>query len=226
MESSPIPGRDGRTPGVIRVLLYEPVPVLAESIALFLGTQRDIDATGVTTIGDLVAGVASVALVLLSIHGWRPEVLGIIQRVRELSTARVLILGTRNHPQTAAAALAGGAHGYVHTRADPVAVLAAVRGVASGETMIVGDGLHSVGGAANELDPSATRLTPREREVIALIAQDLTAQQAASSLGVSVRTVHSHLHHAYRKLGVQGRIGAILAVADETETPARSLQTI
>jgi DNA-binding CsgD family transcriptional regulator len=55
---------------------------------------------------------------------------------------------------------------------------------------------------------------------MSLVAEDQTAQQIASALGVSVRTVHAHLQHAYRKLGVHGRLSAVLAVdeAGRSET--------
>jgi DNA-binding CsgD family transcriptional regulator len=54
-------------------------------------------------------------------------------------------------------------------------------------------------------DPSVTLLTDREREVVELAARGLTNRQIADGLGVSVRTVHSHLNHAYTKLGTADR---------------------
>jgi DNA-binding NarL/FixJ family response regulator len=54
-------------------------------------------------------------------------------------------------------------------------------------------------------DPSATLLTEREREVVELAAWGRTNRQIAAVLGVSVRTVHSHLNHAYAKLGMADR---------------------
>jgi len=204
-----------RLPSRIRVFVYDPMPVLAEALALFLATQSDLDTTGVTTVADLMASVAGAALVLLSIHLWGPHVVGMVQRIRELSSARILVVGTDNHPAVVGLALAAGANGYVHKRANPPALLTAVRGVASGETVIVGDGMGPTSESDAFLDRLPLRLTPREHEVISLIARDFSAQQIASTLGVSVRTVHSHLHHAYRKLGVHGRVGAILAVPEQ-----------
>jgi len=54
-------------------------------------------------------------------------------------------------------------------------------------------------------DPTVTLLTDREREVVELAARRLTNRQIADVLGVSVRTVHSHLNHAYSKVGTADR---------------------
>jgi ATP/maltotriose-dependent transcriptional regulator MalT len=54
-------------------------------------------------------------------------------------------------------------------------------------------------------------VTEREREVLALAAQGFTARQIGNRLGVTERTVTTHLDHIYRKLGVSGRIAAISA---------------
>ncbi len=52
-------------------------------------------------------------------------------------------------------------------------------------------------------------LTPREREVLDLVAAGLASKQVARRLEVSVRTVHKHLEHAYAKLGVDNRVAAV-----------------
>src|SRR5205823_4525150 len=107
-----------------------------------------------------------------------------------------------------------GADGYVHERADPTAFLAAVRGVARGETMFAGDAIDP-STDRRALGRAPVRLTSRERQVMSLVAQDLTARQVASSLGVSVRTVHGHLQHVYKKLGVHGRLSAVFAAQSD-----------
>lgn len=61
-------------------------------------------------------------------------------------------------------------------------------------------------GEAEELCP----LTPRERVVLQLLADGLTAQAIATRLAVSKRTVHKHLEHLYRKLGTADRLAAVL----------------
>jgi DNA-binding CsgD family transcriptional regulator len=66
------------------------------------------------------------------------------------------------------------------------------------------------------LDDQRSPLTTREREVAGLAARGLSDRDIATRLQVSLRTVHSHLHRAYRKLGVDGRdqLAAILGPFD------------
>ncbi|MDQ5826168.1 MAG: LuxR C-terminal-related transcriptional regulator [Chloroflexota bacterium] len=52
-------------------------------------------------------------------------------------------------------------------------------------------------------------LNVREKEILSLVAADLTDQEIAERTGLSVRTVHSHLSRIYAKLGVGGRAGAV-----------------
>ncbi|HSO69835.1 MAG TPA: LuxR C-terminal-related transcriptional regulator, partial [Arachnia sp.] len=58
--------------------------------------------------------------------------------------------------------------------------------------------------------PDELGLTPRERVVLQLLADGLTAQAMASRLAVSRRTVHKHLEHLYKKLGAADRLTAVL----------------
>ena len=53
-------------------------------------------------------------------------------------------------------------------------------------------------------------LTPREREVLALVARGLTAYATARQLGIGERTVHTHLRNTYAKLRVPNRVSAVL----------------
>jgi DNA-binding CsgD family transcriptional regulator len=78
--------------------------------------------------------------------------------------------------------------------------------------------------------PVAHPLTDREREVTELAASGRTSRDIADALGVSVRTVHSHLHHAYTKLGVSGRgeLAALLGAGPkghDAEEPANPDQS-
>jgi DNA-binding NarL/FixJ family response regulator len=210
------PGTPGasKDPKPLRVLLFHPAPLLADALALFLSTQPDIDAIGLSDVAEFMASVPGAAVILLSVHAWGPHELGTIQRIRELSSARVIFLGLDNSSSAGALAVARGADGYIHERADPVALLAAIRSIAGGKKFVVGDGLDASANGHQVLRAAPSRLSPREIEVLAHVAGDATAQQIASALGISERTVHSHLQHAYRKLGVHGRMSAVLAAQD------------
>lgn len=61
------------------------------------------------------------------------------------------------------------------------------------------------------IQPEREILNAREREILQLVASDLTDNQIAERLGISVRTVNNHLRHTYAKLRVSGRAGAVAA---------------
>jgi DNA-binding NarL/FixJ family response regulator len=63
---------------------------------------------------------------------------------------------------------------------------------------------------ARPADSDRHGLTPREREILTLLARGLTAQGIAHVTGTSVRTVDKHLEHTYRKLGCGDRLTAVL----------------
>jgi DNA-binding NarL/FixJ family response regulator len=67
--------------------------------------------------------------------------------------------------------------------------------------------------AGRALNPLSHRdiLNAREKAILHLVAQDLTDQEIAERLDVSVRTVNNHLRHIYAKFGVRGRAGAVTA---------------
>jgi DNA-binding NarL/FixJ family response regulator len=199
----------------LRVLVYEPIPLVAEALSLFLAMEPDIEAFGVSDLAEFMTSLAGAALVVLSVHAWGPQVLTVLQRVRELSAAPLIVLGPDNSARSLALSVGKGADAYVYERATPVAFLEAIRSVADGQAPPSGNGSSAAPAPDDTLGQAPARLTPREQEVISLVAEDLTAQQIASSLGVSERTIHSHLQHTYRKLGVHGRISAVLAAQCE-----------
>ena len=90
-------------------------------------------------------------------------------------------------------------------RRDVSVLLDAIRLTAQGEAVITGLSRPTSDKAAE----SAFELTPRELQVLQLAAQGMTARQMARKLGVHERTVTTHLHHIYGKLGASNRVVAL-----------------
>jgi DNA-binding CsgD family transcriptional regulator len=63
---------------------------------------------------------------------------------------------------------------------------------------------------ADDTPSVASTLTPREADVLALVADGLTADAVARRCGISTRTVHKHLENTYRKIGCRDRLSAVL----------------
>ena len=104
------------------------------------------------------------------------------------------------------AALAAGARGFVHKAAPPERLAAAIRTVAAGGTFLDVEHGHEEPTAA---PAGAANLTVREREILFLLSQGMTATEIADRLVISRATVRTHVQNARRKLGARTRSQAI-----------------
>ena len=197
----------------IRILIADDHAVLRTGLRMLIGSQRDLDVVGEASDGDEAVRKAAalrpdVALVDISMPG--SGGIKAIERIREAAPAtRVVVLTMHDMPAYLRAALAAGASGYVVKRAADSALLAAIRDVHRGRTVldpalaasVVQSGLRRRGAATSP----ATPLSQREREVLELVAQGYTNQQIADHLGLSVKTVETYRARLVEKLGLQSR---------------------
>jgi DNA-binding NarL/FixJ family response regulator len=122
-------------------------------------------------------------------------------------------------------AIAGGACGYLSKVLTGPEVVAALRRVVAGEVVILtGDNETSVGGAG-DWPGRSVGLSPREAEVIALIAQGLRNQEIADRVYLSINSIKTYVRSAYRKMGVRSRSEAIIWALDNGFKPDR-LRTV
>ena len=130
--------------------------------------------------------------------------------------ARVVVLTTYADDASVLAALRAGARGYLTKDAGADEIRAAIEAVARGEAALDPAVQHHVvaavaggdaRGAAGAALPDG--LTPREAEVLALIARGLTNREIAADLVVSEATVKSHVNHLFAKAGVRDRAQAV-----------------
>ncbi len=144
-----------------------------------------------------------------------PEMNGIelAQRIRQhLPDVGVLILTAYDDDPYIVAALQAGAHGYVLKTASPKELVHAVYEVYQGRSVldpVVAQKLVTRM-ASKEQTPSTPMLTPREKEILTLVAKGYTNKAIAAQLHISDRTVQGHLAHIYEKLQVQNRTEAVM----------------
>jgi DNA-binding NarL/FixJ family response regulator len=125
--------------------------------------------------------------------------------------ARVLLLSAQEREDALYEALRAGADGYLLKDVAPDELAQAVRVVASGEALVhprLASKLLSRVGKQGRAYP-ADALTPREREVLQLLARGMRNKEIAARLVVSERTINFHLAHIYQKLNVSGRTEAL-----------------
>ena len=201
----------------ISIVVVEPEPVVREGISLFLETQLDFSVVAQAgTVDEAIGAIEQVGgsnglIVLLGLELIRDDGWTCLRRIRGRYPSVVpVLMGIEADSATVARALSEGAQGYIRKLASPVDFLGALRRVSGGDVAVVGPTPAASGTdrASGQVDPCLTR---REREVLSLAARELTAHQIGRRLGISERTVTTHLSNIYKKLGVQGRSGAVRA---------------
>ena len=132
------------------------------------------------------------------------------------SEARVVVLTTFGHDEYVLGALRAGASGFVLKEAPPEEILAAIHVVASGDALISPAVTRSVIEELHRRPPRAElvakleHLTPREREVLDLLARGLSNTEIAAELIVGEGTVKTHVARVLAKLGVRDRVQAVV----------------
>lgn len=200
-----------------RVALVEDDPLIRAGVAAVLSAEPDLDVVGLAADGDEAVGVVTAA---------RPDVLVMDLRMPRLDgvTATravcalpdappVLVLTTFDGDPDVLLALRAGASGYLLKR--NVGDLArAVRQLAAGETWldpaVAGQVLAALAALPVPGSPDAVvaRLTRREREVLALLAQGLSNAELAQRLYVGVGTIKTHVSRILFKTGCRDRAQA------------------
>jgi DNA-binding NarL/FixJ family response regulator len=135
--------------------------------------------------------------------------------VRLLPATKVVVLTSFVDQDRVHEAMDAGAVGYLLKDSDPATLLAAVRSAAAGHVPLdprVAGALLPRGrtGPAGTTAGASPDLSPREREVLTLIAQGMANKQIARRLGITERTVKAHLTSAYQRIGVADRTQAAL----------------
>jgi DNA-binding NarL/FixJ family response regulator len=139
------------------------------------------------------------------------------------------VLVLTDHPELDAflSGVRAGARGYLGGNVDASGLIEAARKLSSGgcamEPSIVSDLFAYLSQAAEAVRKAVhvgdrgsplSRLTPREREVLRLMAQGRANKEIGALLGISVGTVKTHLRHIFRKLQVSDRTGAVLTALE------------
>ena len=190
---------------MISVLIVDDHPVVRQGLRALLEVQDDIMVVGEAGDGRAAVSLAtslSPDIVLLDLKLPGMDGLAVLQ---PLSAAglRVLVLTSATDPAAASQAVRAGAAGVLYKDIDPDALVRAIRSVHDGNVLLAPEAASSLvrGSAANTL-------TPREREVLAAIAEGRSNREIARLLRVSEKTVKAHVSSVLAKLGVQDRTQA------------------
>ena len=221
MSAGSSPGGEDRAP--IRVILADDQRLVRESLGTLLGLLGGIELVATASDGEEALALAAEhrpQVVLMDLRMPRLDGIEATRQLRErCPEVRVISLTTYADDESVLGALRAGARGYLTKDASGEEIRAAILSVAAGEaaldpavqhhvvSALAGEGAPGGGTPADSELPDD--LTPREAEVLALIAQGLSNTEIAERLVVSPTTVKSHINHLFAKAGLRDRAQAV-----------------
>lgn len=221
-----------------RVVLVDDQELVRSGLRRILRPQEGFDVVAECADGDEVeAAVADHApdVVVMDLRMKRVDGIEATRRLRADDDAPpVLVLTTFDDDELLSGALRAGAAGFVLKDAPAEDLIRAVQRVAGGESWldpsVTGRVLdryrESAPVSTPERDEPVDELTPREREVLALMGRGLTNAEIADELYISEVTVKSHVGHIFTKLDLRDRAAAIVFAFDHgMVTPGRHQET-
>nr|WP_227463809.1 response regulator transcription factor [Nocardioides lijunqiniae] len=199
----------------MRLAIVDDYAVVVAGVASFLAAEAiDVVETGASQ-----AVVSDVDVVLYDTFG-QVEGRGIdLQDFVRESDAQVVVYSWNVQPEMVRDAVFHGARGYLSKVLTGPQIVAALRRVVAGEVVVLtGDDETSVGGDG-DWPGRSIGLSPREAEVVALIAQGLSNKDIAARAYLSVNTVKTYIRTAYSKIGAASRSQAVIWALDHGFKP-------
>ena len=197
------------------MLIVDDHAVVREGLRSFLELQEGIEVVGEAGDGEAALREAEALrpeVILMDLVMPRLDGVGAMRELRvRLPSTRVIVLTSFVDDERLLPALRAGAAGYLLKNSEPSEVTRAIRAAHDGEALL--DPVVAARLVREITDPPASaqdRLTPRERQVLALIARGLPNKLIARELEISEKTVKTHVGHVLEKLGVSDRTQAAL----------------
>ena len=206
----------------IRVLIADDQALVRSGFRLILEARDDLDVVGEAENGAQAIELARALEPDVVLMDVRMPALDGVEATRRLleagSCARVIILTTFDLDEYVFEALRAGASGFLLKDVQPVQLVEAIRVVASGEALLAPSVtrrlLDRFAASLETLErkppPELDSLTPRELEILRLIAAGLTNAEIAAELFLSETTVKTHVSSVLRKLQLRDRVQAVV----------------
>ncbi|HEY5224804.1 MAG TPA: response regulator transcription factor [Microbacteriaceae bacterium] len=207
----------------ISILIVDDQALVRMGFRMVLDAEPDLRVVGEASDGrEAIARAAALHpdIVLMDVR--MPGLDGIAatrQIVAELADTRVIVLTTFDLDEYAFGGLRAGASGFLLKDARPAELLSAIRSVAAGDAVVspritkrmlelFGTSLPAT--SEHRAVDAAAALTPREREVLAAIAEGLSNTEIAAKLFLTESTVKTHVGRVLAKLGLRDRVHAVI----------------
>ncbi|QOR72436.1 response regulator transcription factor [Ruania alkalisoli] len=199
---------------MITILLVDDEPLIRQGIRMILEAEPDLDVVGEAADGAEaveLAGRTQPDVVVMDVRMPRVDGLRATELLlRKDDPPRVLVLTTFGHDDYVHAALQAGASGFLLKRSTAEQVVNAVRTVADAQSLVFPDQVRALLTARPGSSWHGPRLTDRELEVLALVAEGFTNAEIAARLVLGVETVRTHVSHLIGKLSARDRTNAVV----------------
>jgi DNA-binding NarL/FixJ family response regulator len=199
---------------VTKVLIVEDHRVVAEGLAALINDQSDMHVVGnVGTVAEIADAAERLDpdVVLLDFRlpdGTGPDAANAVRSIRP--AARMIFLTREDTDAARFAAVQSGASAFLHKSKAAAEVVAAIREVARGKMLITPRTIATLLAKRREAEAQLDRLTPREKEVLRLMAEGHPSRAIATELGISYTTVRTHIRSLGSKLAVHSKLEAVV----------------
>lgn len=212
------------TPGPYGVILVDSLQVVRAGLALLISQSSTLQLVGeagtsaetLSVLRQTSRRASAVVVVGLNLVG-EQDSFWLIRALRnEFPVVSILACGGDADSNTISRALFVGADGYVDKSASPEEFLDGLNRAAQGEVVLVGpreDYIATIAAGVERQKEVEMLLTDREREVLTIAAEGVTAREIGERLGLRERTITTHLTRIYGKLGVNSRTAAVTTAA-------------
>jgi DNA-binding NarL/FixJ family response regulator len=210
----------------IKVFLLDDHEVVRRGLRELLEMEDDLEVVGESgSAQEAARRIPALRPDVMVLDGRLPDGSGIdvCRDVRSVDPdIRAIILTSYDDEQALTAAVAAGAAGYVLKDVRGADLVASIRRVAAGESLLAPDvvqRLRQAWGHEETTDPRLAALTPQERRILDCIAQGLTNRQIGESLSLAEKTVKNYVTSVLAKLGMERRTQAAVYITNQQ--PAR-----
>lgn len=200
------------TTKAIRLIIIEGQVLFAKALCKVLSADEELKVVGdASCLGDVQLASLQPDVIMIDLDGHTMEIADAVRQCREqVPPAGICVLSTHLQPEVMQRCLSAGADGYVAKDVLPAELIRAVKSIAAGISYVdprIAGGLLRRRSLLNGR-PDLDELSPRETDIIRLIAGGLSNKDISSRLTLSEKTVKNHISRIFSKLNITARTQA------------------
>lgn len=205
-------------PRPTRIVIVENHQLVSESLAMLLDGQADMEVVGKAgsvAEATVMSAQAMPDVAVMDFHlgdGTGYDAALVMRQV--FPNVRFVFLSRDDGDDARLAAVEAGASAYIHKSSPASEVVAAIRKVAAGASLISPTAIARLVSRGKDREHMRDSLSPREREVLQFMADGVATRQIAHRMGISYSTVRTHVRSISAKLGAKSMVNAVVTARE------------